>query len=127
MTATITSRLQKAAISCAKKGWPVFPLYHIVQGKCSCNRSECSSPGKHPRTAKGVLDATTDQKQITSWWEEWPEANIGVATGKRSGIVVLDLDVKTGGPDLWSELLDTHGLVETLTTITGGGGAHEIF
>lgn len=126
MTAAMPSQLLKAALSCAKRGWPVFPLHHIVQEKCSCNRSECSSPGKHPRTAKGVLDATTDQRQINDWWEERPNANVGVATGKGSGIVVLDLDVKTQGPERWAELLDINGAIDTLTTITGGG-AHWIF
>jgi hypothetical protein len=73
------------------------------------------------------LDASTNQKQIFEWWQEWPNANVGVATGKRSGIVVLDIDVKAEGPLRWRELQDINGAVDTLSTLTGSGGAHLIF
>lgn len=43
--------------------------------------------------SRGYLDATTDPEQIRSWWAETPEANIGIATGSRSGgLVVADID-----------------------------------
>lgn len=31
---------------------------------------------------------------VRSWWHRWPNANIGIVTGKISGIVVVDLDAK---------------------------------
>ncbi len=120
---TITQR----AIQYARKGWKVFPLHSIVDDCCSCGNADCTSPGKHPRTARGVLNATSDESQIVKWWEDYPDANIGIATGRTSGIVVADLDVKTAGPENWSSLLDAHGSIDTLTTITGSGGAHWIF
>ena len=51
-------------------------------------------PGKEPLTAHGVLDATTNAEMISQWWDNCPDANIGIATGSRSGgLVVVDLDI----------------------------------
>ena len=47
---------------------------------------DCENIGKHPMTKNGVKDATTDLDQIRKWWQRWPNANIGVATGSASGI-----------------------------------------
>lgn len=46
---------------------------------------------KEPRLAEWQLKATNDVKQIEEWWEQWPDANIGIATGG-DGVDVLDLD-----------------------------------
>ena len=32
------------------------------------------------------------QDEIEHWWETYPDANVGIVTGKVSGLVVLDLD-----------------------------------
>jgi hypothetical protein len=83
----------KAALSYAERGWRVCPLYEpSPDGKCSCGRVECNSPGKHPRTNHGLKEATTDTARIQSWWTQWPNANIAIATGRDSGLVVLDVD-----------------------------------
>jgi hypothetical protein len=37
-----------------------------------------------------TLPPTADQ--ITAWWTQWPDANIGLVTGSASGLVVVDLD-----------------------------------
>ena len=128
MTAAATRPdIAKVAVSYASRGWQVFPL-HTPNGQgCSCGRSDCESVGKHPRTPDGVKDATTDVKRIFEWWKQWPAANIGIATGAISGIVVVDTDAKDEGPKHWTELLDIHGNVDTLTTIIGGGGNHWFF
>jgi hypothetical protein len=42
----------------------------------------------------GVHHATQDYGAVLQWWGADPAANIGVATGAASGLVVLDLDVK---------------------------------
>ena len=88
--------LLQAALDYAQDGWAVLPLQSVAQGTCSCGKDDCSSPGKHPRTAHGVKDSTTDVSIIRQWWAKWPDANIGLATGKVSGRVVLDVDVKKG-------------------------------
>ena len=33
---------------------------------------------------------------IRGWWETWPNAMIGLVTGARSGLYVVDIDVKEG-------------------------------
>src|SRR5207245_9503966 len=86
----------EAALSYANRNWQVLRCHHITDGGCSCAKQECNSPGKHPRTQHGHKDATTDPGQIRAWWDEVPEANIGIRTGAESGIWVLDLDGQEG-------------------------------
>ena len=87
-------------------------------------------PGKEPLTAHGVLDATTDQAVISQWWDRYPDANIGISTGSRSGgLVVIDLDIDEArdlnGYEVLKEWQQEHGeLPETWQSITGRGGYH---
>lgn len=78
----------------------------------------------------GVKDATTDPSEIHAWAGRLPEANIGIATGARSGILVLDVDPRNGGRESLAELVHQFGeLPETVTVTTGGpdGGSHFYF
>ena len=98
-----------AALEYAELGWPVFPCY----------------PGEKNPRIKGWQDkATTDEATIRSWWREWPDANIGMVTGARSGIVVVDTD----GPE-GEQTLDALGLdlPETWMQSTPHGGFHRFF
>ncbi len=118
------------AVAYAAYGWRVFPLHTPdAEGRCSCARAdECRSAGKHPRTARGVNEATTDAEQIARWWTRWQDANIGIATGAGSGLVVLDIDPRHGGDVSLAELMEQHGDVpRTLEAATGGGGWHILF
>lgn len=87
-------------------------------------------PGKEPMTAHGVKDATTDQDVISQWWDSCPDANIGIATGSRSGgLVVIDLDIDEdrglNGYEVLREWQQEHGeFPETWQSITGRGGYH---
>ena len=78
------------ALNYAAMGLRVIPLHSPRNGACSCGRSTCEKPGKHPRPIHGVKEASTDEKVIRQWWRVWPDANIGVATG--SGLAVVDFD-----------------------------------
>src|SRR5580700_5902678 len=100
---TRRSKLQYA-LNCARRGWPVIPLNWAEHGSCSCPAMKCTSPGKHPLTVRGIKDATTDTEWIRTWWKEFPEANIGIATGAASGIVALDVDPRHGGEESLREL-----------------------
>jgi hypothetical protein len=118
----------EAALAYAKRGWPVFPCHSIVNGKCTCGKPDCSSPGKHPRTKNGFKDATTDEATIREWWRKWPNANIGIATGSESGLFVLDIDPEHGGEQSLQQLKDKYGpLPETARVRTGSGGWHYYF
>jgi putative DNA primase/helicase len=80
-------------------------------------------PDKSPHTGNGFKAATTDEGKIRKWWETWPDALIGVPTGEKSGINVLDIDVKTGSvEEVLSRLPET--LPETRVHETRSGGRH---
>jgi putative DNA primase/helicase len=84
--------------------------------------------GKHPRTPNGHRDATTDERQVRAWWRKWPLANVGLAMGKISGLVAIDVDPRSGGNESLAALFAEHGIFpETLEAATGGGGFHFLF
>ncbi len=92
-----TISLLDAALSYAARGWPVHPC----QGD------------KRPYTQHGVDSATTDPMQIQLWWAKWPNASIGLATGRASGLYILDEDADGAADHL--------ELPPTLTAYTGKG------
>ncbi len=116
------------ALTCADRRWPVLPLHGIKDGRCTCGNPECNNQGKHPRTKHGVKDATTDKNVIRQWGEKWPDANFGIATGKATGLVVLDVDPRHGGDESLQNVREKYGEIpDTAETITGGGGKHLLF
>lgn len=120
--------LLEAALAYASRGWPVLPVHTPTEHGCSCRNSACTAVGKHPRTPQGFKDATGDATVITQWWSAWPDANIGLVTGSRSGLVALDIDTRHGGDDTLAELERKYGpLPDTVRNLTGGGGWHELF
>jgi putative DNA primase/helicase len=118
--------MRQAALEYALLDWRVFPCHWMKDGRCSCGKDQCSA-GKHPLTPNGCKDATTDRGRIEVWWANFPDANIGIATGPSSGIWVLDVD----GPDgiaALQALEKQHGpLPVTVTARTGSGGQHLYF
>lgn len=106
-------RLHAAALAYARRNIPVFP---------------CIPGGKKPLTKRGFLEATTDPRRINLWWNRWPEANIGIPTGERSGFFAVDVDRDKGGFGSLEDLEAEHGeLPETTRVRTGGGGLHLLF
>jgi len=85
---------------------------------------------KRPLVKHGFKDASKDQEQIRAWWTRWPDAIICMPTGRASGFIVLDIDVKNGqdGRAALAELERQHGpLPKTLTAETPSGGLHLYF
>jgi hypothetical protein len=102
------------ALCYGRSGWPVFP--------CLPNRKE-------PMTRCGFLDATVDEFALERWFGAHPRANIAIATGPPSKILVLDEDRwrKHCGLD---DLLKRHTggkLPRTRTVQTPRGGRHFYF
>src|SRR5262245_40835910 len=117
-----------AALAYAARGWPVFPCHGMQDGQCTCSGKPNCTPGKHPLTAHGFEDATTDPKQIDRWWTENPDANVAVATGACSGLIVVDEDPRHGGDLTLEDLEAQYGkLPDTVISLTGGGGKHYVF
>jgi bifunctional DNA primase/polymerase-like protein/AAA domain-containing protein len=103
------------ALKYAADGFPVFPVYEPSGiGMCSCEMADCK--GKHPRTPNGCTDATTDIETIKGWWKKWPKASIGMPTGKRSGVGVVDLDGVDGMASGRAM-----GISSSVTALTGSG------
>lgn len=125
----IKASLADAAAELAALGFRVFPLHSPTGGACSCPRGRaCGSPGKHPGLKDWQSDATTDAATVRRWWERWPDANIGLATGGALRLVVVDVD-GDAGRTAWSELEAEHGPAPTLRASTGrpGGGEHRYY
>jgi hypothetical protein len=117
----------QTALDYARRRWRVLPLHGIIDGKCSCGKNDCGSPGKHPRTRHGLKDATDQEDIIRGWWAEWPSANVGIATGPESGFFMLGPDGQAG-IDALVDLQRQHGpLPATPRVRSGGGGTHHYF
>lgn len=104
------------ALDYAQRGWRVIPI----------------RPGeKRPPMQSWQTIATTDTETIVTWWTgDYANHGIGIATGRQSGIFVLDIDDKehNRGYDTLRELEDHYGpLPDTYTVITGSGGNHLYF
>lgn len=119
----------KHALNYARKGYYVFPLFGVVNGKCTCGKRHCNNIGKHPITRNGLKDATRDPKIIKKWWTEFPKANIGCNLEK-SQLLVLDLDRhpnKADGIKAFKSLKGENQLPLTPRSKTGGNGSHIFF
>jgi hypothetical protein len=100
------STLRDSALAYAKRGLHVLP---------------CRPRDKEPATYHGLKDATTDANVIAGWWRGNPDFNIGVLTGKESGIFVVDLDSVDAESEL-KKLERQHGtLPATVESITAKG------
>ncbi len=112
-----TVRIHRAALKIAGKRKPVFP--------CKADKA--------PYYEKNVLehgcrDATTDPRKITAWWAKWPEANIGIPTGKASGLLIVDLDTYKPGAMTVAGFEEKYGTIShTATVRTGSGGLQFYF
>ena len=115
------------ALEYAANGWEVFPL----------------SAGKLPyKGSHGVLDASSDLQKVAEYWSGIPQTNTSGEKwrGLRSsnigaripeGLVVLDIDPRSGGLETWEALVKECGAAQlsTLTTLSGrgDGGQHRYY
>lgn len=77
---------------------------------------------KHPLINWAEYQKTiASDEELQSWWNKFPDANIGVITGKISDLIVVDIDPRHDGTD---ELFKN---TRTVKAKTGGGGWHYFF
>jgi len=105
---------QAAALAYVARGWSVIPLE--PHGKC-------------PLVAwLDFQSRIASAREISDWFQRWPDANVGIVTGRVSRLVVVDIDVHHGGLESLAKLERVHGpLARTVEASTGGGGRHLYF
>lgn len=104
-TPTLAEKVD-AALTIAKQGGAVLPC----------------KPNKAPYLKNGFYDASDDEDLIRWWFsEKYPDALIGLRTGKESDVWVLDVDNGEEGLDAVAKLEAKYGkLPATYTTRTPG-------
>lgn len=102
--------LLDSAIGYAKLGWSVFPL----------------KPGQKTPLIKWSVcqNKPLTEKEIIKYWTKWPKANIGMATGEKSSVIVIDIDSVHGEEVYRAEFNNIH---ETIRQKTGKEGAMQLF
>jgi hypothetical protein len=120
-----------AAHDYIKHGWNVVPLHGMDGDDCRCGRGSLCPPktrGKHPSLGnQWQARPLVSGADVQTWYEDHPHDNIGIATGKASGIWVLDIDGAQGVSTI-SDLAGEHGsLPLTRIVRTGSGGLHYFF
>jgi len=130
--------LLDAALAYATKGWPVYPAREVSEtveafAQRIKNLPDAEKKRKFQHKAKSPYfndwwnRASTGPDAIREWWTRWPHAMIGLATGPRPGVFVLDSD-KPDGEKTVAALAEKYGpLPETLTIRSGKGGTHRYF
>jgi len=90
------NNLLNKALEYADMGFAIFPCREIDGMPFTDKKGRIKVPrAKSPYTHNGLLDSTTDRKQIIEWWKKYPNACIGIDCGK-SNLFVIDIDVKKG-------------------------------
>lgn len=108
-------RLESALEYAQMLGFAVFPV-----------AADC----RVPMVEHGVHEASSDPAVIRGWWRQHPSANIAVAAGVPSGVLIVDIDAKDGKDGFASlqRMVEKYGpLPVTPRSSTPSGGAHLYF
>jgi hypothetical protein len=106
--------IRAAAHDYAARGWSVIPI---------------EARGKRPCAAwLEFQQRVASADEIDAWFRRWPDANVGIVTGRESGLVVVDVDPRHGGLESLDGLESEYGALPLTTeAATGGGGRHLYF
>jgi len=110
----MSNSLLDAALDYASRGWQIIPL---------------KPNQKKPLLADWPNKATSNPDTIRHWWSDTPAANIGIVTGGKSNLYVIDVDDKTGplGSNSLASIERVLGSLQTLRSRTQSGGQHLFF
>jgi hypothetical protein len=102
--------LERAGLEYLARGWSVIPL------RSTGSVEDRKKPSLE--SWKQYQKRLPTEVEVRGWWREQPAANVGIVTGKVSGLVVIDND----GPNC-SELFRQQGiyLPKTAAVQTGSG------
>jgi hypothetical protein len=99
--------MRETALGLAARGFEVFPI-----------TAGAKSP---PLVREWQHVATSDVVQVGAWWTQWPDANVGIHC---DGLVVIDVDPKSGGNESLAALEQEIQLEATYEVATPSGGTH---
>ncbi len=109
---TLTNKAISAAQGLASFGWPVFPV---------------NPDTKAPLITGWQSRATCDWSSIIDLFKDCPSAAIGLVTGQKSGLVVVDLDERENFSGLQNFKNAGYELSPTVSASTPRGGIHLYF
>lgn len=95
------------------RGWPVIPCRLWFK------------PGEKKASKKPLVAWTAFEERMPApddldrWWDQWPDAQVGMVTGPQTGIMVVDIDIGSSDKDILSL-----GLPPSLMVETPSGGRH---
>jgi hypothetical protein len=104
--------LGEAAVKLGARGLRVFP---------------CKHQGKEPAIKDNLRLAAVDPAIIGKMWGELGQWNIGLTTGARSGVWVLDVDADKGGRETLNGLEAEHGKLPVTVEVVTANGWHLYF
>ena len=104
-----------AAFDLCAFGWVVFPLAPFSKIPAI----------PQSKGGRGCLDATDDEEIIADWAYHLPNANIGVACGEPSGVLVIDFDPRNGSEETVKRFAEKKKTFPpTVEVQTWSGGTH---
>jgi putative DNA primase/helicase len=110
-----------AAVAYAARGWPVFPLHPIEDGRCGCRDPKCKAVGKHPITRGWPNAVASVSAAEGSWGPKFGPRGIGLVCGPRSGVFGLDADRRHGAEATLANWKHQGRRLETVIDETGDG------
>jgi hypothetical protein len=123
----------EAAIFAVEEGWHVLPIcnFNPDTGHCTASWHPATCTGKVPlvkgkgNPGDGYTAASRELAKVRHWFEtKYPDAGLGLRLDDK---ILIDGDLKDGGPASYRIMADTFDLPETLTQITQSGGDHHVF
>jgi hypothetical protein len=137
---THSNSLRHVAVGYVERGWPVIPIWPVVENtgsalppllralgyqrtptNCTC-LGDCSAIGKHPAMRQWTKWAVIDPDAAHRLWSERPWG-IGIELGG-AGLVVIDCDAPSA-VNWWQS--SPWASVDTLTVSTSPGRKHVYF
>ena len=99
----------------------VIPLHSIQNGRCTCERDDCTKPGKHPCIPEWrEYQTRRPTEEELARWKQSP-GNFAIITGRVSEVFVLDVDGPAGEASLKGKAIPPTWMVRT------GKGRHIYF
>ena len=103
----------EAALAYLVKGWSVIPVGQDKRPLVPWEQFQHRLP---------------TEAEVRGWYQQHPQAGVGIVCGKVSGLIVLDMDPRNGGDQTLLDWAEKGWLLpQGPQAKTGGGGVHFYF